>query len=1736
MTWDTIRSGTWRIGDAVINPETLFSAYRNFCKRFFAAHRNFFISCRVLRPGLAGGCCFVRRFASYFILRLIFLLLLIAGIVTTAGAQNVFNINDPIVRYDKTKALGSTQNPNPAKAGLQKWVSTPTNGVSSGVDQFDASSFKAYFINYNGTGMAFRIKFPRSYTNPDSAAKKYPVMLFLHGAGEAGCPGNNGVYNNEKQLWLGGALFRDRVNNNQFDGFLLYPQLVNTTECWGIWGSTPIANLTAIIVMIDSLAKYTRANIDRVVVDGLSGGGYGAWRMAETFPQRIAKIIPSAAAGSTSNRTAFVHIPIWFATGGKDPDPSPAQADYTFNRMKEIGADIRYTRYPDLGHAVWNSHWREADFVKEMNDMHKANPLVFFQRNEFCANETIAARLGITPGFYAYEWQREGVTIATRINGTNTIVQAAHVSAFTGNEITVKSYGTYRVRFRRTASAAWSEFSPKPVVVKTKSTTQTPPITVQGNRSKVLPAPDGSTTVPLQLPAGFINYEWYRVSDNSLVATTQVFNAPAGVYRARYSEQYGCGTDFSPNFTVVNAAGTPKPDPAVNLTTTPLSLSSIRLSWTQGNNETGFEVYRGTAAAGPYTFAGITAANATTYTDTGLAAGKTYYFVVRAVNNTGAAAASNESSAKTLSDNGAPAAPSNLRYRGSTQSTVLLAWDASSDASGIKRYDIYVNGNKTFSTSSTSFNVFNLDSLQSYNFYVKAVDGSGNESPASNQATGYTHRQGINYRYYTTSSTWSSLPNFSNLNPAKTGITDSVNINNTGIKTATTRYGFLWQGFIYIPVTASYTFETVSDDGSKLYIDIPYGYNTAALVNNDGVHGAKSAFGTRTLTQGYHSIAVTYFQGVNGYDMQLYWSNNAGMARERIPKNFFSFVNGSLAATPAAPSAPAATALTYNTIRVNWTDNSSNETGFELVRSGSANGVFQPVGTVSANATSFTDSGLMASRAYYYKVRAIGSGGESGFAGPVNATTPAAPQTPVPPSQLEAVGGANNSVSLSWVDNATNETGYRVYRSTNGNDFTAVVTLPANANAYTDQSTVSQTAYYYYVKGINASGEGNPGNTVQIKAGNAAPVISTFGTLFVKTGSSTAKNFTVTDEPGDNITLSIPDQPSFITIAHTGGANYRLNITPTLDNVGWYTLELVATDNGGSSASQQLTIAVTDTKSRSVFVNLGHTGKTAPAPWNNWNGYRGAGNTISNLKDESNSNTSFSLTTVNAWVATTVMGYMTGNNSGIVPDAVLESGIADNGAAKQIRVGGLNPALRYNLFLVGSQNEGLVATAQYSAGSQSATLDARYNGYRAANLNGLIPDAGGQLLVTISRTGGSAYTYLNAVIIEEYSPATALLNPQRLYAEPLDRNRISLSWVDRAGNETGYELQRAADSMFSQSVTTISLPANTTSYTHTGLTPDTKYWYRVRARNGSNYSEYSNRFTTVTPASIVYVNFNTTITNAGAPWNNLAASPMSPFLVNGLKNQAGSNSNISLQLVDVFNGEFTAGVNTGNNSGIVPDNVLMSDYWLDNTQLSRFRLSGLNHTKRYRIGFVGSSSTAGWFKGDYTATYSINGRTVYLNSWMNSTKIVYIGDVVPDAGGDVLLDFSTTAIAQWGFTAGIIIHEYTDHGGGPVQYQSNSLLAEEPVTIDSTRILRAYPNPFDHSFTLAFQTDRPVQRPAVEVYDVTGRLVHRQLYTPLLPGTHNLKVDAFRDKGRGVYIVALKMDGKVVQTVKMLRK
>ncbi len=78
---------------------------------------------------------------------------------------------------------------------------------------WNADSYKCYFYK----GYAFRLKYPKSYKQGVADGKTYPIFVFFHGKGEKGT-----IYDNEYQLYHGGQLHMNAVDNGQFDGYLLY--------------------------------------------------------------------------------------------------------------------------------------------------------------------------------------------------------------------------------------------------------------------------------------------------------------------------------------------------------------------------------------------------------------------------------------------------------------------------------------------------------------------------------------------------------------------------------------------------------------------------------------------------------------------------------------------------------------------------------------------------------------------------------------------------------------------------------------------------------------------------------------------------------------------------------------------------------------------------------------------------------------------------------------------------------------------------------------------------------------------------------------------------------------------------------------------------------------------------------------------------------------------------------------------------------------------------------------------------------------------------------------------------------------------------------------------------------------------------------------------------------------------------------------------------------------------------
>lgn len=180
-------------------------------------------------------------------------------------------------------------------------------------------------------------------------------------------------------------------------------------------------------------------------------------------------------------------------------------------------------------------------------------------------------------------------------------------------------------------------------------------------------------------------------------------------------------------------------------------------------------------------------------------------------------------------------------------------------------------------------------------------------------------------------------------------------------------------------------------------------------------------------------------------------------------------IGGGAVDPPAAPSSLTATAAACDQINLAWSDNSDNESGFEIERS--LNGVsFTPLNSVGANVTSFADTTVAEDTTYYYRVNATNSAGDSGYSNIANDTTPNCPALPpVAPSNLK-LKGKRGRVELDWNDNSSDETGFRIYWGTTSS-VPNVITVGANVTSYVHTGLAFKTTYYYKVCSYNANGE-----------------------------------------------------------------------------------------------------------------------------------------------------------------------------------------------------------------------------------------------------------------------------------------------------------------------------------------------------------------------------------------------------------------------------------------------------------------------------------------------------------------------------------------------------------------------------------------------------------------------------------------------------------------------------------------
>jgi len=204
---------------------------------------------------------------------------------------------------------------------------------------------------------------PYRLLRPESieAGKKYPLVIFLHGAGERGS-------DNLAQLKYFPTWMADTEARKAYPCFVLAPQC--RQEKW--WANfrrdpakgdplsePPAADLGAVVEVMQQLLGDLPIDQDRVYLTGLSMGGFGSWDLAARMPERFAAMIPICGGGNPQLATRYLGLPIMCFHGGDDAVVRPELSRRMVDAIREAGGEVTYTEYEGVGHDSWTPAYRD---------------------------------------------------------------------------------------------------------------------------------------------------------------------------------------------------------------------------------------------------------------------------------------------------------------------------------------------------------------------------------------------------------------------------------------------------------------------------------------------------------------------------------------------------------------------------------------------------------------------------------------------------------------------------------------------------------------------------------------------------------------------------------------------------------------------------------------------------------------------------------------------------------------------------------------------------------------------------------------------------------------------------------------------------------------------------------------------------------------------------------------------------------------------------------------------------------------------------------------------------------------------------------------------------------------------------------------------------------------------------------------------------------------------------------
>jgi fibronectin type 3 domain-containing protein len=626
--------------------------------------------------------------------------------------------------------------------------------------------------------------------------------------------------------------------------------------------------------------------------------------------------------------------------------------------------------------------------------------------------------------------------------------------------------------------------------------------------------------------------------------------------------------------------------------------ASVDLSWTASTGAESYTVKRALSSGGAYSplASGLTS---TSYTDTDVSPGTTYYYVVSASNTSGESANSIEVAVTTI-----PAAPTGLTTS-SSNGQVGLSWNA---AAGASNYTVLratsANGPyTTLASGVTGTSYTDTTALPGWSYYyaVSAGNGSG-QSQSSASATTTAPAVAMSWLKLdeTTGTTAADATGNTNtgtlLNaPAWIGgkVGNALSLNGSN------QYASLPNGVVsnlhdftvaaWVYWNGGGNWQRVFDFGSgtavNMFLSPKNGANGKPrfAITTSGGNGEQRIDAASALTSGtWHHIAVTlsgstgtlYVDGqqvgqntamtLRPSDLGATTQNWIGRSQYNDPylnarvDDFRLYAGALSSADIAALAAPIQTTGLAATggsgqIALAW-DATAGATSYTLGRAATDGGAYTTV-AAGLTGTSHTDTGLADGTTYYYVVTPANASGDG-----ANSAEVAVATVPAAPGNVTATAG-NGQATLDW-SASTGATGYSVLRATSPNGSYTTVASGLAGTSYTDTGLDNGTTYYYAIAATNGSGSSANSSQVSALTAPAAPA----GLAATADNAQVSLQWNASTGAASYSVLRS-------TTSGSGYASVASNVTGTtytdtgLTNGTAYYYVIIATNTGGTSAN-----------------------------------------------------------------------------------------------------------------------------------------------------------------------------------------------------------------------------------------------------------------------------------------------------------------------------------------------------------------------------------------------------------------------------------------------------------------------------------------------------------------------------------------------------------------------------------------